>query len=261
MRPLIYAIAAFFLIQSAGSCAVPNQRVHIDPESDLTYVVMSDTIPSQIVEYEGYRVSFNSELHIPNWAVWELTGEEAQGDEPRYNKFWEDDAVKGCASPDDYKYSGYDRGHMAPAGDMKWNDEAMRHSFSMANICPQAKQLNTGAWNKLESKCRQRAKADSVVVIVCGPVPSPSVIAHIGTTGVAVPEAFFKVVLSPFTDPPRGIGFIMPNHKVKGGMQACAMSIDEVEAITGYDFFSALPDDIETQVESTANFHRWSIIP
>ncbi len=261
MKKLIAASLCLVASCAISSCIYTTARIHIDPESDLTYVDMPPSIPSQIITYDGFTISFNHEQHIPNWAAWELTADEAKGEEPRSNKFWQDLTVIGCATPDDYKHSGYDRGHMAPAGDMKWNAEAMRQSFSMTNICPQAKQLNTGAWNKLESKCRQRAIADSVVVIICGPVPSPMHMIHIGSTGVTVPESFFKVILSPYTNPPRGIGFIMPNGKVKGGMQACAMSIDEVESATGYDFFSAVPDDIEQMVESTANFHRWSIIP
>ena len=75
-----------------------------------------------------------------------------------------------------------------------------------------------------------------------------------------MPRRFFKVVLSPYTNPPVAIGFIMPNGYVKGGMQACAVSVDSVEAVTGHDFFSALPDDVEKRVEAECNFNRWSQI-
>ncbi len=151
---------------------------------------------------------------------------------------------------------------MAPAGDMKWSPETMRESFLLTNICPQAGELNRGAWKKLEEKCRQRAIADSAVVIVCGPVFIPGEgIERIGTTGVAVPRKFFKVILSPYTDPPSAIGFIMPNSYVKGGMQTHAVSVDSVEALTGHDFFTALPDDVETTVEAQCDFNRWSRMP
>ena len=82
----------------------------------------------------------------------------------------------------------------------------------------------------------------------------------IGDTRVAVPKRFFKVILSPNANPVRGIGFIMPNDKVPGGMQVAAVSIDEVERQTGHDFFSALPDDIENEVEQQCDFHYWSTI-
>ena len=136
----------------------------------------------------------------------------------------------------------------------------MRETFYMTNMCPQAKNLNTGAWKSLEEKCRQWAKADSAIVIVCGPVLTDSITEYIGDSRVAVPERFFKVVLSPYANPPRGIGFVMNNGRVDGGIQRAAMSIDEVERITGHDFFAALPDSIENIIESQNDFHFWSTL-
>lgn len=224
----------------------------------LTTVLMPESIPSQIKEYTGYTVSFNPQTHCPNWVAWELTADETRGVEPRAKRFWTDTDIDGCAQTSDYRNTGFDRGHMAPAGDMKWSNEAMNDCFSLANICPQTKSLNSGTWGKLEEKCRKRAQADSVVIIVCGPVPGEEPSAHIGLTGVAVPQRFFKVILSPTTTPPMAIGFIMPNGYVKGGMQGVAVSVDSVETLTGYDFFSPLPDDIEDRVEAQCNFPKWS---
>ena len=152
------------------------------------------------------------------------------------------------------------RGHMAPAGDMKWSETAMQQSFYMTNICPQNNDLNSGAWMRLEEKCRTWALADSAIMIVAGPVLSDELTETIGDTGVAVPRRFFKVILSPYANPPRGIAFIMDNGKVSGGMQAASETIDEVERITGHDFFSVLPDDVEAQVESECRFHYWSTL-
>ncbi|MDE7025969.1 MAG: DNA/RNA non-specific endonuclease [Paramuribaculum sp.] len=226
--------------------------------SQLMQVVVPDGVPQQLVSYEGMDVNFNSLLHIPNYVVWELTGNETHGDVPRYNKFMNDPDVNGCPDTWDYNYSGYDRGHMAPAADMKWSREAMKHTFYLSNICPQAKALNTGAWNRLESNCRKWAQRDSALIIVCGPVISDKMTEFIGDSRVAVPKRFFKVVLAPYSHPMRGIGFIMPNDRVEGGMQAAAVSIDSVESVTGYDFFSALPDEVEAAVESQCDFYKWS---
>lgn len=233
---------------------------HIVVEGSLTEVVTNPKLESKEKDYTGMTISFNPRLHVPNWVAWELTGEETLGKAPRYNKFQADEKMDGSADPWDYNYSGYDRGHMAPAGDMKWDEDAMRETFYMTNMCPQAKNLNTGAWKSLEEKCRQWARADSAIVIVCGPVLTDSLTEFIGDSRVAVPERFFKVILSPYADPPRGIGFVMPNGRVRGGIQRAAMSIDEVEKITGHDFFSALPDSIENIVESQNDFHFWSTL-
>ena len=227
---------------------------------NLEMVTTPETIPSQIVNYEGMILSFNKDLHIPNWVAWELTATEVSGTFPRDDNFRGDDNVIGSAEKWDYSYSGYDRGHMAPAGDMKWSAKAMDESFYMTNMCPQAKSLNTGAWKRLEEKCRQWAEIDSAIIVICGPIVTDPINEYIGDSKVAVPQRFFKVILSPYIENPRGIGFIMPNAKVPGGMQAAAVSIDEVERVTGYDFFSSLPDEIENDVESQCKFHYWSTL-
>jgi len=230
-------------------------------EGSLEMVVTNPMLDEEMVTYKGMTMSFNPSTHQPNWVAWELLASETDGENGRESNFMPDTNVEGTALPSDYRNSGFDRGHMAPAGDMKWSPETMRESFLMTNICPQAGDLNRGAWKKLEEKCRQRAVADSAIVVVCGPVFIPGEgLERIGATGVAVPRKFFKVVLSPFNDPPMAIGFIMPNGYVKGGMQACAVSVDSVEAITGHDFFSALPDEVEAAVEARCDFNRWSNI-
>ncbi len=227
----------------------------------LMSVKTAPVTPEQIIPYLGFTVSFNSRHHIPNWVAWELTATETAGDHPRANNFTSDPDVDGCPDPWDYSYSGYDRGHMAPAGDMKWDAQAMQQSFLLTNICPQAKSLNTGAWKRLEEKCRQRAQADSAIIIVCGPILSDSIHERIGDTRVSVPRRFFKAILSPYANPPYAVGFIMPNASFKGGMQASAVSIDSIEAVTGHDLFAALPDSIEKAIESQCPFTRFSTIP
>lgn len=238
----------------------PEKQVEIVTADQLLYVITPDSIPCNLINYTGMNIGFNPRLHVPNWVAWELTAEETLGKEPRHNKFFADDDVAGSAEPYDYSYSGYDRGHMAPAADMKWDKKAIRESHFMTNIAPQVKALNSGSWKRLEDKCRTWARADSCIYIVCGPIVTDKAVDYIGDSRVYVPQRYFKVILSLYGDKPRGIGFIMPNGKVPGGMQAAAVTIDQVEKATGYDFFEALPDEIENDVESQCDFHRWSTI-
>lgn len=258
--PLALAVIAVcvFLTTFALNRTEKADQPEVSDTSMLTFVKTNPELSSHLIHYKGMDVNFNADYHVPNWVVWELTGEETKGKVPRSNKFYADPPIKGCPEPSNYTYSGYDRGHMAPAGDMKWDREAMEETFCLTNIAPQAKKLNVGAWKKLEEKCRNRAVIDSAIIIVCGPILNEEPIQYIGQERVAVPKRFFKVILSPYTNPVRGIGFIMPNGEVRGGMQACATTIDEVERITGHDFFSSLPDEIENRVESECNFHTWS---
>lgn len=257
---LALIVAGFMISDRSSAAGSPHRTAGSGSYGNLMEVKMPSGIDSRILHYKGMDVSFNPRYHIPNWVAWELTGDETSGEAARTNKFQADPNVAESAESYDYNYSGYDRGHMAPAGDMKWDKEAMSETFYMTNICPQTKALNSGSWKKLEEKCRTWAQADSAIYIVCGPVYDESPIEYIGETGVYVPRRFFKAIISPYANPPRGIGFIMPNGKVEGGMQAAAVSIDSIEALTGYDFFSALPDNIENQIESQNKFHQWSII-
>ena len=267
MTPGAKAMLAMFLMvvcvglwqMWADSGKAAQRTAHVDSDS-LLKVVASASLPQQIVDYGGFTISFSASHHIPNYAAWKLTRDMTSGTAPRENQFYTDPAVRGCPETYDYSYSGYDRGHMCPAGDMKWSRAAMHNSFSLANICPQAKTLNTGAWKRLEEKCRQWAQADSMIVIICGPILTDRLRESIGDTRVSVPERFFKVSLSPGSVPMRGIGFIMRNGRVDGGMQTAAVTINQVEEATGLDFFSSLPDDIEDAVESQCDFPYWSTI-
>lgn len=248
------------ILYLVASASTPTHSIHTQPD-DLTTVITNPDVQEQILQYEGMTISFNPDTHQPNWVSWELLGTEVEGETPRGDSFAPDPEVEGCATLNDYRRSGYDRGHMAPAGDMKWSREAMRQSFLLTNVCPQAGELNRGAWQKLEEKCRQKALADSAVIIICGPIFLPEEgVERIGSTGVAVPRRFFKVILSPYVDHPTAIGFIMPNGPVPGGMMPHAVSVDSVEALTGHNFFSALPHNIEATVETQCDFNRWSRI-
>lgn len=228
-------------------------------DGSLEKVVMPDNINNRMLEYEGFSVAFNPEMHQPNYVVWTLDPTETDGSNTRGNvQFMEDFRVKGCASLADYRGSGFDRGHMAPAADMKWSEKAMADCHFLTNMCPQDKRLNSGAWATVEKNSRNWAKKHGPLVIVCGPILSDRLTRSIGETPVPVPERFFKVILAPQATPPLGIGFIMPNGYVEGGAQSTVVSIDDVENITGFDFFSELPDDIESVVESQNKLRIWN---
>lgn len=225
-------------------------------EKELDYAIVPSGTPEQIVEYEGFRVSFNKKNRTPNWVAWELLGSETDGPYSRSNDFWYDCKVKGCPDIPDYKHSGFDRGHLCPAADQKWSEKAMHDCFSFANMAPQDHSLNSGAWQNLEKKERLWAQRDSAIVIIAGPIYKPEDRQTIGK-GVRVPSAFYKVIIAPYLKNPRGIGFIYPNMSSPGDMRNYAMSIDDVEKETGIDFFPNLPDDVEEKIESVASFKEW----
>lgn len=211
----------------------------------------------QILKRKGYIISYNLELKLPNWVAWHLTEDHADGDVKRFNGYLEDEDVPSPrATPDDYKGSGWSHGHMCPAGDNKWDRKAMRETFLLTNMCPQDASLNSGLWNRIEMDCRKWARKYGGVYIVCGPVLLNREHETIGANQVVVPEAFFKVILR-MKPQPAAIGFIIRNNEGKKKRDQYINSVDEVERITGIDFFPALSDDIENAVEAYSNINDW----
>ncbi|MBQ4162112.1 MAG: DNA/RNA non-specific endonuclease [Parabacteroides sp.] len=214
----------------------------------------------QIIEHEGYTVSYNSDYRIANWVAYQLTEAEVENRQvERSNKFVSDPDVKGAtAMNEDYTRSGYDRGHLAPAGDMRWSMKAMYESFYLSNICPQNTDLNRGVWNDLEIQCRMWAKDNGSILIVTGPVITEDM-KHIGKNRVAVPKAFYKVICYHTGKEYKGIGFIFENRNYKGKLdKRMAVSIDSVEEVTGIDFFPSIPDSAEDFMEKAVDWDSWS---
>ena len=214
-------------------------------------------IPDQILRRASYITSYNKETRIPNWVAWHLTAEQTDGPYKRLSNFHEDEDVPTPrATLSDYRGSGWSRGHMCPAGDNKWDEKAMYDSFSLINVCPQNSSLNSGLWNSIEMDCRKWARKYGDIYIVCGPVLMKGNHETIGENDVVVPEAFFKVVLC-LKGQPKAFGFIVRNTDGNKKRDLYYNSVDQVERITGIDFFPALPDDIEDEVEANANIKDW----
>lgn len=235
-----------------------RKRMSQTDTSRLTKVIAPNMADGEMLYFPGFDVYYSNDNRQPYYVSWALTPEHVRANNvSRSNNFHPEPSVSKSAELNDYRRSGFDRGHMAPAGDFKYSQEAQDATFSLANITPQHHDLNTRAWKNLEEQCRKWALRDSTLYIVCGPILSDYLTESIGDNKVTVPERFFKVVLAPYADPPRAIGFIMPNQVVPGGVQATVVTVDQVEEITGYDFFSELPDEIENAVESNSKYSLW----
>lgn len=239
--------------------AKPSQSVAV---TSLLYVALPRGMSNEVLTSEAMTVYFNPKLHIPNCVIYELTETEvtisdSPGAEKRKNYNYDKDPwTRNSPEHWDYRGSGYDRGHMAPAMDMKWSPAAMRQCFYMTNMCPQDHDLNGGAWRLLEEKIHRWGKRDKRLIVATGPIMGKSVKTTGKSCAVAIPDAFYKVVYAP--EQGRAIGFIYPNEPVSGSFKKRAVTIDEVERLTGLDFFPALPDNVENALESHANPDHWS---
>lgn len=219
----------------------------------------------QRVDYTGFRVYFNPEWHIPACVIYELTIDESHGRLPRSNEWVSDHKVNGCPEPEVYSGSGYDRGHMVPAGDLKWSEEAMAQSFTMTNVCPQNHSLNEGAWGDLEEKIREWVQHDSALIVIAGPIvldtdtitlkPSRRK-AQKGVRPI-VPSAFYKIVLAHRAQPMRAIAFIYPNKPSYGKFESYTTTIEEIERLTQLNFFTCLKPDEAARLKSSRSPRLW----
>lgn len=214
-----------------------------------------------LIAHTGFVLSYDREHNVPRWVAWQLTRDETEGTIPRAKDFLPDPQIdaRHRVTTDDYKNSGYDRGHMVPAADMHWNARAMTECFYLTNICPQDHSLNAGAWATLEKACRRWAKQEGAVYIVCGPIfDSNRKAKTIGQKfSIGVPNAFFKVVLSMTKGKEKAIGFVYANRDGKQPMTQTACTVDQVEEITGIDFFCNIDDRLEQRIEATADLKAW----
>jgi len=201
---------------------------------------------NEVLNYQSIRVNYNPTLRIPNCVAYELTATmvnmcDAPGHENRksYN-YARDGKVKTCPENWEYRGSGYSRGHMAPAMDMRWDKTAMAQCFYMTNMCPQDTKLNNDHWRVLEEKVHRWAKRDKCLLVFTGPImgKSPKMIGK-NKQNIAVPDAFFKVVYAPSQG--RAIAFIYDNRPSPGGIAKHAVTVAEVERRTGLTFSSAIP--------------------
>ena len=219
---------------------------------------ITDNRDSQIISHTGYTVSYNKSTRLPNWVAYELTNEEVNGTCKRNSRFYQDPDVEGRQAENaDYRNTGWDKGHIAPAGDMKWDEQAMMESGYFTNVCPQNHNLNGGDWRSLEEKCRDLARRYGSVYIVAGPVVGEAKNGCLGANLVAIPDGFFKVLMIYHNEAYEGVGFYFENVAGHNPLRVYVKTIDEIEALTGIDFFYALPDKLEEEVERTVNEEIW----
>lgn len=214
------------------------------------------------LQHTGFVVSYNPQKCTPSWVAWELTTEETTGSISRKDYDFTPDPmldVHNQVEKQEYANCGYDRGHMCPAGDMEWSSSAMHDCHYMTNVCPQVPKLNQIYWERLESACRRWANLYGSIYIVCGPIYNSGKHATIGTSHkIAIPEGFFKVVITLAEGEEKGIGFYYKNDETRQTMENAVLSIVQIEELTGYDFFSELPDEVERRIESQNNLSSWN---
>lgn len=260
-------MVALLALLAGGLFLVVGPLLQDNPEISAFRPTDRDFLPEgsagAIVHHQFYSLAYNEEKEHADWVAYRLSRERLQPPwVSRTDDFRPDPLVlTGSARPEDFRRSGYDRGHLVPAADMAFSEEAMSETFLMSNISPQEHTFNGGIWRELEELTRDWARDAGELYVVSAPVweGTPR---RIGRTGVAVPSAYLKVLLD-LTEPElKGIAFVIPNQMSADPLYRYAVSIDSAEALTGLDFFpELLPDEVEGNIESRSNADQWPTDP
>lgn len=230
-----------------GAVIKNETNVHFLPESTT----------QQVVHHQGYSLSYSEPHEQAEWVAYELKASDLSSNNFERPYFEIDHAVKTrAASWKNYKNSGYDRGHLCPAGDRRQSRTLFNETFLTSNISPQNHEFNAGIWNRLEQRVRYWAeKYDGVYVITGGVLENG--LKTIGNENVAVPNQFYKIVLDYNSGTPKLIAFLMPHEESIADLTQYVVSVDAIEKLTGIDFFYQLDDALEDKLEASAYYKNW----
>ncbi len=228
----------------------------IKTETNEYFLPTSNT--GQVVHHNGYSLSYNETHEQAEWVAYELKKSHLSSTNHKRPYFEIDEAVKtGAAHWRNYKNSGYDRGHLCPAGDRRYSKQAHDETFLTSNISPQEHQFNSGVWNTLEQKVRYWASKYDGVFVVTGGVLKDG-LETIGEEQVSVPKQFYKVLIDNNNGNPKMIAFLMRHEDSDKPLYEFVVPVDSIEKITGIDFFQQLDDTIENKLEASSSYKGWS---
>ena len=245
---LIYILFSLFGLSAAEPPQYDNLALGIPGKCDT------------LIDRPGYALGYIEYHEQAAFVIYKLTAREALTKEAqRTNRFRSDPEIPtGSATTADYRRSGYDRGHLAPAADMAFSVQTMTDSFFMSNMSPQKPAFNRGIWKRLEEQVRQIAIREKAIYVVTGPILPKKKTVTIGANQVTVPTHYYKVIFD-LTPPRKMIGFILPNEGSDRPLEDFAVTVDIVEKATGLDFFSALPKAVQERLECTISVSAWEL--
>ncbi|MCI2228986.1 DNA/RNA non-specific endonuclease [Polaribacter sp. MSW13] len=255
----LIALAVLFFIyyfqqKNKNASTIISNDIEITTDG-FNYLPTSTT--GQIVKHNGYTLSYSEKHEQAEWVAYSLNVKDIVYTNRKRPFFNEDPQVKTkSAHWKSYKNSGYDRGHLCPAGDRRSTKERFNETFLTSNISPQKHDFNAGIWNRLEQKTRYWAKKYNHLYVITGGVLEHN-LQTIGKDKVSVPKQFYKIMLD-YTQPEiKAIAFLLPHQESNKPLSHFVVSIDEVESKTGIDFFPNLPDKLEQQLEARRNYKSW----
>ncbi len=253
---IIVTIGFYYFEENVDSFTSVSKEKTEDSKSYSFFFLPTSTTGS-IVVHDHYSLSYSEKHEQAEWVAYELKREHLSTNDYKRPYFEKDDKVRtSSADWRNYKKSGYDRGHLCPAGDRKFSYNAFEETFMTSNVTPQDHEFNSGIWNSLEQKVRYWAKKYDGVYVVTGGVLSND-LKSIGYEAVSVPKYFYKIVFDNSSTNPKMVAFLMPHKDSNKQLKEFVVSVDKIEDITGIDFFPKLEDKIETKLEASSSTQGW----
>lgn len=256
-----FKIVVLFVIMQFLSCKeITKEQNDSSFTTDTTlesgsFNFLPTSTSNDVYTNDAFSFSYLEEYEQSEWVAYELTSKDMTNADYKRPYFNQDKSVKTkSADWRNYKNSGYNKGHLCPAADRKSTYEMYEKTFLTSNTSPQLYDFNSGIWNRLEQKTRYWAARYDGVYIVTGGVLKEG-LKTIGTEDVAVPNYFYKIILT--KDKSNMIGFLVPHKDSNKPLYSFVVPVDEIEKMTGIDFFSALPDDLENKLEANKGYKNW----
>lgn len=265
-RVSFFGLFIFFVISCNKSDTLNEKKtanVNIDKgiiieKSATNFNFLPTTTTNQIIIHDYYTLSYSEKYEQAEWVAYRLKKNQLFGSKFKRPFFIEDYKVKTrSADWRNYKQSGYDKGHLCPAGDMKFSRKAFDDTFLTSNISPQLHDFNDGVWNRLEQKVRYWTSKYADLYVVTGGVLQFG-LKTIGKEKVAVPNYFYKILVYKSNGSFRMIGFLVPHKESDLPLYKFVVSVDKIEQMTGIDFFPQMENATENRLEKNSDYKDWS---
>ncbi len=260
---LIFLVFLIFSCRKQQNTANDLEKNKINSNIDVinaktNFDFLPTSTSNQIIHHEFYSLSYVEKHEQAEWVAYELKRDMIRSSKFNRPFFMEDPLVKtNSADWRNYKKSNYDKGHLCPAADMKFSKKAFEDTFFTSNISPQKHNFNDGIWNTLEGKVRYWAEKYGSIYVITGGVLTDE-LEHIGKEHVAVPRFFYKVLLENSRGEYKMIAFLVPSEKSNKPLYDFVVSVDDLEKMTGIDFYPSLPNEIEYRLEKKSEYKDWS---
>lgn len=243
---VFFCVACFVLFKNKQPTPIPTPVT----KSYLSYDLRPTNAQGYSVKHTYYTLSYSEKHEQPEWVAYRLKPEYPVKTTDRKDNFRTDPLVKtGSAELNDYKNSGYDRGHLLPSADMVFSEQANSETFYLSNMSPQEASFNRGIWKKLEEQVRSYVNERGELFVITGPVLTDT-LKEIGKNGVDVPDYYYKIVADIDSFSIKTVAYLLKNEKSELALEEFIVSIDSIETMTHIDFFFEFPDSLEAIFES-----------